>query len=56
MIGKELLDDYTVKWHAPIRYAKRGGSGLTLTVDGATDDAIVELTWNGGKPFTKEYR
>lgn len=42
-------------WHAPMKYRDFLTSGLTLTVDGPTEDAKVELSWNGGKPFVEKF-
>lgn len=53
--GRESLDAYTIKWHAPVKYSKRGQSGLTINVVGATSDEVVELSWDGKEPFVKNY-
>jgi hypothetical protein len=42
-------------WHAPMKYRDFQTSGVTLTVDGPTDDAKIELTWDGGKPFVEKF-
>lgn len=42
-------------WHAPTKYRDFSTSELTLTVDGATEDAKIELTWAGGKPFVEKF-
>jgi hypothetical protein len=40
-----------VEWLAPKKYWSQTSSGLTATIDGPTDSMVIELTWDGGKPF-----
>jgi len=47
----EMLGPKKIKWHAPKKYANDQSSGLTATMDGPTDSLVIELTWDGGKPF-----
>jgi len=47
----EMLGPKKIKWHAPKKYANDRTSGLTATIDGPTDSLVIELTWDGGKPF-----
>ena len=47
----EPLTQTTQRWHAPKKYADPRTSGLTATIDGPTDSLVIELTWDGGKPF-----
>ncbi len=49
----ELLSPTKVKWFAPKKYADERTSGLTATIDGPTDSLVIELTWDGGKPFVE---
>jgi hypothetical protein len=49
----EPLNDRQVRWHAPKKYAHINTSGLTATIDGPTDDLVINLTWDGGKPFVE---
>ena len=37
----------------PKKYSDAGSSGLTLTIDGPTDAAKIQLTWEGGHPFAE---
>jgi hypothetical protein len=39
------------KWHAPKKYVDYSKSGLTAEVTGPTNDVLIELSWDGGKPF-----
>lgn len=43
----EDLSPTSRKWLAPKKYATIGASGLTATIDQATDALRIELTWAG---------
>jgi len=48
----EAINERTVRWHAPKRYADKGASGIEVTIDEPTDDLVIELTWDGREgPF-----
>jgi hypothetical protein len=47
----EPIDANSQRWHAPEKYRNVETSGLTLEVTEATDNAVIELTWSGGKPY-----
>jgi hypothetical protein len=47
----ERLSDTKTRWHAPKKYADQRTSGLTREIDGPKEDLLIELTWDGGKPF-----
>lgn len=50
----EGIDEHTVRWHAPKKYANANTSGIEVTIDEPTDDLLIELTWSGGKgPFVE---
>jgi len=49
------IDDATRQWFAPKKYSEIETSGLTVTIDGATDSLLVNLTWGGGKPFVERF-
>jgi hypothetical protein len=49
--GTKFINQQTVRWFAPKKYASGLTSGLTLDVSGPTEDAVVSLSWEGGKPF-----
>jgi len=50
----EEFSDTKRRWLVPKKYADPGTSGLTATIDDATDSLIIELTWDGGKPFIEQ--
>jgi hypothetical protein len=45
--GAKRLSETSRQWLAPRRYASTGTSGLTVTIDKATDAIKIELTWAG---------
>jgi hypothetical protein len=47
----ENIGPNRLKWHAPKKYIDPETSGLTLTVTEDTENAVINLTWEGGKPF-----
>ncbi len=51
----ETINDLSRKWLAPEKYADAAKSGLTLTITEATENAKLELTWAGGKPYVEKF-
>jgi hypothetical protein len=47
----ETLSPTKVRWHAPRKYSDLGTSGLTQEIKGPDDNLVINLTWDGGKPF-----
>lgn len=45
----DAVDDLTLRWNAPKKYAVATTSGITKTIDGPVDAMKIELTW-GGRP------
>ena len=43
-------------WHAPKIYARFRTSPLTQEITESTDALVINLTWDGGKPFTERVR
>jgi len=39
------------QWLAPKKYSKTGSSGIEITIDEATEDLLIELEGEDGKPF-----
>jgi len=48
--ASNIVDDETIRWNAPEKYADFRTSGLDVTIDRPTDDLLVELTWGDAKP------
>jgi len=53
IMAGEQLSETKIRWHAPKKYADPATSGLTATIDGPTDSLVIELSWDGGKPFVE---
>lgn len=51
--AKEMVSESKAKWLAPPKYADFRQSGLSFEITEPTDDLVIELTWDGGKPFVK---
>lgn len=49
--GRERIREGELRWHAPTKYASFQTSGLTQEITGPTDSVLIELSWEGGKPF-----
>jgi hypothetical protein len=49
----EGLSATKFKWHAPKKYAAYSTSGLQQEIKGPADDLVINLTWDGGKPFVE---
>jgi hypothetical protein len=41
-------------WLAPEKYRDPKRSGLKATITGPTDDLVIELSWEGQKPFVEK--
>jgi len=50
----ESLSDTVQRWYTPKKYADPSTSGLTVTINEPTDSLLIELTWDGGKPFIEK--
>jgi len=53
VLAAEQLSGSKQRWHAPKKYANTATSGLTATIDGPTDSLVINLSWEGGKPFVE---
>ena len=51
--AKEMLGESKARWLAPPKYADLRNSGLKVEISEATDDLVIELTWDGKKPFVQ---
>ena len=54
--GSEWLSDRERKWHAPPKYFRYNTSDLIQEITKSTDSLVIQLTWNGGKPFVERVR
>jgi hypothetical protein len=49
----EHISERETRWLTPKKYGDAKASGLTVTIDGPTDDLKIELTWDGKQPFVE---
>jgi hypothetical protein len=52
----EMISATKRLWHAPKKYSSYNTSGLTQEITEPTDSLVINLTWDGGKPFTERTR
>jgi hypothetical protein len=50
----ELLSDTQIRYHLPKKYGRPQTSGITKTVETATDAMLIELSWEGAEGPTTE--
>ena len=50
VIARQTVDDKQIHWLTPEKYSQPGSSGLTITVDGPTDQVKLELKSEAAKP------
>jgi len=51
----EFVSASQTRWHAPKKYTDPARSGLTQQISGPMDDLVINITWNGGKPFVESH-
>jgi hypothetical protein len=49
--ASKLINQQTMRWFAPKKYAGADTSELEFEVTEPTDAAEIKLSWEGGKPF-----
>jgi hypothetical protein len=54
--ASEEISSTQKKWHAPKKYFRYKSSGLEQEIAGPTDSLVINLTWDGGKPFVERIR
>ena len=54
--ASEYLSATKKKWHAPKKYATFRTTPLTEEITGSTDSLVINLTWDGGKPFVERVK
>lgn len=52
--GIQVVNESTVKWHAPKKYADVETSALEIEITDPRDDLVFLLTWDGGKAFVEK--
>lgn len=52
--SSKIIDDETIQWQAPQKYADFRTSGLDVTISKPTEGLVIELTWDGAGPEDSE--
>lgn len=55
VIACESLGANANRWHAPKKYLDPTTSGLTVDITEPTDSLVINITWDGGKPFVERF-
>lgn len=51
IIATRQVSSNAIERLVPKKFEEATTSGKTVTIDGPTDDLVIELSWEGGKPF-----
>ncbi|HEX9832660.1 MAG TPA: hypothetical protein VGA66_06150 [Mycobacterium sp.] len=54
--GAEYISNDEILWHAPKKYASFRASPLTQEISESTESLVINLSWEGGKPFKEKTR
>lgn len=46
VLAREAIGDTKLRWYAPKKYGSPNTSGLSQSIDGATDSVVINLTWD----------
>jgi hypothetical protein len=55
VVACQPLSETKSRWHTPKKYASPTTSGITQQIDGPKKDLVINLTWDGGAPFTETH-
>lgn len=55
VIAYQTVSPSAIRWLVPKKYHKASTSELTVTIDQPTDSLLIELSWEGGKPFVERF-
>lgn len=55
VLANESKGPTALHWFAPKKYSDPVSSGLTLDIKEATTSADINLSWEGGKPYTEKF-
>jgi hypothetical protein len=55
VIACESMGSNANRWHAPKKYLNPETSGLTVEITEPTDSLVINLSWEGGKPFVERF-
>jgi len=51
VIAVKELGGTAIMWRAPKKYSDSRSSGIEFVVEEPKDDLLLQLTWDGGKPY-----
>jgi hypothetical protein len=51
VVAYETVSLSAIRWLVPAKYQKADTSEIIVTIDGPTDELLIELTWAGGQPY-----
>ena len=54
VLARQTTDDNQIRWLIPEKYSQPGTSGLTVTIDGPTDQVKIKLESEAGGPPAKQ--
>ena len=55
VVAGEPAGANATRWLAPKKYSEAATSGLTVDIKEPTDKLVIQLTWDGGKPFIERF-
>ena len=55
VVSREVLNGTSQKWWAPKKYIDAATSKLTVTITEPTNELVINLSWEGGKPFVENF-
>ncbi|MCA9032121.1 MAG: hypothetical protein KDA66_14995 [Planctomycetaceae bacterium] len=55
IIANESIDPQSQRWHAPKKYCDPTTSDLKIDIVDATDDLVINISWDGGEPFVERF-
>lgn len=55
VLGTEPIGEVAQRWHAPMKYSKVETSGIEFDLTEPTNSLVIELTWDGKKPFVEKF-
>jgi hypothetical protein len=55
VMASQMVKPTLMRWHAPKKYQDRTTSELSQEITGPTDNVVINLSWEGGKPFDETY-
>jgi hypothetical protein len=54
IFGSEPIGSTKMIWHAPKKYTDASTSGVKQEINGPTENLVINISWDGGKPFVED--